>query len=85
MAKKGNMLYTVGKGSVLVHFVHDGKLFHILMDGILHVPDLMHNLVSLARLIRCSMKLVFEDNTCILSRDKVVFAMAATYENQWIM
>ena len=57
----------VGKGVVEINFTSGKKL---TLNNNFHVPDIRKNLVSVSLMCKNELKIVFEGNTCIVSKNE---------------
>lgn len=88
-AKKGLTLSAVGLGTVTASFVFKNETHTYPIHNVLYVPELSHNLLSLAKLDERGVKLFTDDGRAELLRKGptglMVFGEGVKCENQWVM
>lgn len=86
-AKKGLTLSAIGLGTVTASFEYKGIAHTYPIHNVLYVPDLSHNLLSLAKLDARGVWLNTKDGRAKLIRGDtgMVFGEGVKSENQWVM
>jgi len=72
----GQEAQALGVGDVQLITEVDGNAIPVLFTGVLHVPGLVTNLISVSRCVQQGASVAFEDGHCAISFDGMVVAVA---------
>ena len=75
-----NAAKVVGKGSVDLQFTSGKKLF---LNNVIYVPEIRKNLVSASLLCKNGLKIVFESENCILTKNGVFVGKGYSCEGMY--
>ena len=74
----GNLLAVKGKGTAIIQTSSGLKL----LDDVLFVPDIAHNLISVGQLVDVGYRFLFHDGSCDVSDSNGVFLMTISMQNR---
>ena len=63
-----NAAMVAGKGEVEINFTSEKK---VILYNVFHVPSVRKNLVSASCMCKHGLKIVLEDNNCIISKNGI--------------